>query len=34
MEGNKIDYHDDEESDLGPTIVTLSLGYPATMIFA
>ncbi|TID23723.1 Oxoglutarate/iron-dependent oxygenase [Venturia nashicola] len=31
MEGNKINYHDDGEFGLGPTIATLSLGYPATM---
>jgi alkylated DNA repair dioxygenase AlkB len=31
MEGNKINYHDDGEPGLGPTIATLSLGYPATM---
>ncbi|QDS69615.1 hypothetical protein FKW77_008812 [Venturia effusa] len=31
MQGNKINYHDDGERGLGPTIATLSLGTPATM---
>ncbi|RDI83901.1 hypothetical protein Vi05172_g6376 [Venturia inaequalis] len=31
MQGNKINYHDDGEFGLGPTIATLSLGNPATM---
>lgn len=31
MQNNKINYHDDGEFGLGPTIATLSLGYPATM---
>ncbi|KAL4810841.1 hypothetical protein BDV18DRAFT_2688 [Aspergillus unguis] len=31
FEGQRIGYHDDGESSLGPTIATLSLGTPATM---
>ncbi|KAI9676062.1 MAG: hypothetical protein M1817_000805 [Caeruleum heppii] len=31
FEGQKMDYHDDGEADLGPTIATLSLGCPASM---
>jgi alkylated DNA repair dioxygenase AlkB len=31
MQSNKINYHDDGEFGLGPTIATLSLGYPAKM---
>ncbi|KAJ9666170.1 hypothetical protein H2201_003603 [Coniosporium apollinis] len=31
FEKQKINYHDDGEKGLGPTIATLSLGYPATM---
>lgn len=31
MQGNKINYHDDGEFGLGPTIASLSLGYPAMM---
>ncbi|KAL4922811.1 hypothetical protein BDW62DRAFT_3143 [Aspergillus aurantiobrunneus] len=31
VEGQKIGYHDDGESSLGPTISSLSLGSPATM---
>ena len=31
LQGQKIEYHDDGESGLGPRIATLSLGGPATM---
>ena len=30
-QGGKMNYHDDGETDLGPTIATVSLGGPATM---
>lgn len=33
MEKDMIDYHDDGESELGPTVATLSLGSPSTMAF-
>lgn len=33
MEGDRINYHDDGESELGPTVAALSLGSPSTMKF-
>ncbi|KAL2130787.1 hypothetical protein VTI74DRAFT_5948 [Chaetomium olivicolor] len=33
MENDKINYHDDGESELGPVIAALSLGSPSTMRF-
>ncbi|KAF9879398.1 hypothetical protein CkaCkLH20_02941 [Colletotrichum karsti] len=33
MEDDRIGYHDDGESTLGPTVATLSLGSPAQMMF-
>ncbi|KAM7209622.1 hypothetical protein V8F20_000025 [Naviculisporaceae sp. PSN 640] len=33
MEDDRINYHDDGESELGPTVAALSLGSPSTMKF-
>ena len=33
FQGSKINYHDDGEKELGPTVATLSLGSPAVMRF-
>ncbi|KAM7222874.1 hypothetical protein V8F06_001772 [Rhypophila decipiens] len=33
MEDDRINYHDDGESELGPTVAALSLGSPSTMRF-